>query len=116
MDVAPSITVSEMRQQLAVDLGLNVNEMCLMLGDVELEPQKTLQDYVNVSEQTLRLVSLKQGKNVADDDLQHSDFEKLSPLPVVHRDSTTDSHLKVEPNPISSRTDSQDQEDNLMYM
>ena len=109
MDVPPSITVSEMRQQLAEDLGFNTNEICLMLGDVELDSQKTLQDYVNESEQTLRLVRLG----------QHDDFENSS-LSVVHQEaiglSGTFSLLKVEPNPILKYPDSHDQDDNLMYI
>ena len=111
MDVAPSITVSEMRQQLAVDLGFEANEMCLMLGDVELDSHKTLQDYGNMSEQTLRLVPLTKGTNTTntfDDDIQHSDFKAEG----VHQDSvglaTTDSLLKVDPNPILSQPSSHD--------
>ena len=115
MDVAPSITVSEMRQQLAVDLGLEANEMCLMLGDVELDSQKTLQDYGNMSEQTLRLVPLTEGRNstnTVDDDIQNSDFKAQSVHQLQDSDglAATDSRLilKVEPNPILSQLSSHD--------
>ena len=115
MDVAPSITVSEMRQQLAVDLGLEANEMCLMLGDVELDSQKTLQDYGNMSEQTLRLVPLTEGRNstnTVDDDIQHSDFKAQSVHQLQDSDglAATNSRLilKVVPNPILSQLSSHD--------
>ena len=119
MDVAPSITVSEMRQQLAVNLGFEANELCLMLGDVELDSRKTLQDYGNMSEQTLRLVALTQGTdstNTIDDHIQHSDVKAQG----IHQDSiglaTTDLLLKVEPNPILSQPSPHNHDHKLIYI
>ena len=59
LDVAPSITVSELKCLVSRRSGIAMDEMVLMCGHAELDnPDKLLQDYVNQSGQMLRLMQL----------------------------------------------------------
>ena len=55
LDVSPSITVSELHLQLAEKVGAGAEAMQLMFGDVELDPTRTLNDYLDRSGQTIQL-------------------------------------------------------------
>ena len=91
LDVDPNTTVSDLHLQLAERARAPTEAMCLVFGDVELDPNRTLNDYLDRSGQTLQLVPMA--------------IERSGQLGCVEQDlddeSPDVSNAKVEKNPLT---------------
>ena len=91
LDVDPSTIVSDLQLQLAERAGAPTETMRLVFGDVELDPNKTIQDYLDRSGQTLQLVPVPIGSSGRIVCVDHD----------LGDESLDDSNVKVEKNPVT---------------